>query len=110
MIWIIPHRPGNLKCNTHIQTLLGLNPTGAHGYHFGLGAVPANHGVGIFWESDNFCHSYRSGREPSFGSHFSLKSFPISSDPSTKHLVPEGLTVQKGNKLQLYLREQNVIF
>jgi hypothetical protein len=55
-------------------------------------AVPANQGLGIFWESDSFCHSYRNGSEPSFGSHFSLKSFPISSDPSTKHLVPEGLT------------------
>lgn len=57
-----------------------------------VSAVPANHEVGSFWESDNFCHSYCNGSEPSFGSHFNLKSFPISSDPSMKHLVPEGLT------------------
>lgn len=98
VIWTILHRPGNLKCNIYIQTLLGLNPNQQPKGTILSEAVPANHGVGILWVSDSFCHSYRNGSEPSFGSHLSLKSFPISSDPSTKHLVPEGLTEQERNK------------
>lgn len=67
-------------------------------------AVPANHEVGSFWELDIFCHSYLNGREPSFGSHFNLKSFPISSDPSTEHLVPEGFTEERK---ETTLQEEN---
>jgi hypothetical protein len=107
-ISMILYRPWNLKYNTHTQTPLGWNLNQGHRepLWFLRGAAPASHGVGIVWESDSFCHSNCSGREPSLGSHFSLKSFPISSDPSTKHLVPEGLTERREKKLQLYPRER----